>query len=98
MKKFLTVLVAAVLSGVAVVGTSSSADARWGWGWGYGGWRGAWGYGGLGQPRRRMLWRLGLSGLGLGTGRLCGRRRDRRHFGDALLLLTSLVLTLYHDT
>ena len=29
MKKFLTVLVAAVLSGVAVVGTSSSADARW---------------------------------------------------------------------
>ena len=31
MKKFLTVLVAAALSGVAVVGTSSSADARWGW-------------------------------------------------------------------
>jgi len=35
-----------------------------------------------------MLWRLGLSGLGLGTGRLCGRRSDRRHVGDALLLLS----------
>jgi hypothetical protein len=56
MKKFLTVLVAAALSGVAVVGTSSSADARWGGGWGYGGWGyrgvgccgGGWGYRGLG--------------------------------------------------
>jgi hypothetical protein len=60
MKKFLTVLVAAALSGVAVVGTSSSADARRGWGyggWGYGGglgYRGVgccgggWGYRGLG--------------------------------------------------
>jgi hypothetical protein len=43
MKKILTVLVAATLSGVAVLGTSSSADARWGWG--YGGWRGGWGAG-----------------------------------------------------
>ena len=55
MKKFLTVLVAAALSGVAVVGTSSSADARWGWGYGGGlGYRGVgccgggWGYRGLG--------------------------------------------------
>jgi hypothetical protein len=86
MKKFLTVLVAAVLSGVAVVGTSSSADARWGWG--YGGWRGGWGYGGWGYPRCRMLRRLGLSRLGLGTWRLCGWCRDRRNGGDALLLLS----------
>src|SRR5215813_11582128 len=42
----------------------------------------------LGLPRRRMLRRLGLSRLGLGTGRLCGRRRDRRNVGDALLLLS----------
>jgi hypothetical protein len=51
MKKFLTVLVAAALSGVAVVGTSSSADARWGGGWGYRGvgcCGGGWGYRGLG--------------------------------------------------
>jgi hypothetical protein len=53
MKKVLAVLVAAALSGVAVLGTSSSAEARW-WGWGYGGWGyrggccGGWGYRGLG--------------------------------------------------
>jgi hypothetical protein len=40
MKRVLAVFVAAALSGVAVVGTSSSAEARW-WGWGYGG---GWGY------------------------------------------------------
>jgi hypothetical protein len=52
MKRILAVLVAAALSGVAVVGTSSSAEARW---WGYGGWGyragccgGGWGYRGLG--------------------------------------------------
>ena len=49
MKKIFAGLVAAALSTAAVVGTSSSAEARW-WGWGYGGWgyRGlGWGPGGL---------------------------------------------------
>ena len=68
MKKFLTVLVAAVLSGVAVVGTSSSADARWGWGWGYGGWRGAWGYGGWGYRGVGCCGGWGYRGLGWGPG------------------------------
>src|SRR5215813_328376 len=66
MKKFLTVLVAAVLSGVAVVGTASSADARWGWG--YGGWRGAWGHGGWGYRGVGCCGGWGYRGLGWGPG------------------------------
>jgi peptidoglycan/LPS O-acetylase OafA/YrhL len=61
MKKILTVLVAAALSGVAVVATSSSADARWGWGWGYGG---GWGYRGVGCCGGGW----GYRGLGWGPG------------------------------
>jgi hypothetical protein len=42
MRKFLTALVAVAAIGVAVVATSSTADARWGGGWGWrGGWAGA---------------------------------------------------------
>jgi len=53
------VLVAAALSGFAVVGTSSSADARWGWGYG-----GSWGYRGVGCCGGGW----GYRGLGWGPG------------------------------
>ena len=59
MKKVLAVLVAAALSGVAVLGTSSSAEARW---WGYGGWGGGWGY------RGGCCGGWGYRGLGWGPG------------------------------
>ena len=64
MKKVLTVLVAAALSGVAVVGTSSSADARWGWGYGGWGYGGSWGYRGVGCCGGGW----GYRGLGWGPG------------------------------
>jgi len=59
MKKIFAGLVAAALSGAAVVGTSSSAEARW---WGYGGWGGGFGY------RAGCCGGWGYRGLGWGPG------------------------------